>query len=481
MRLTLTTLILLSFVFPAWCVLDSGYQPTNYVAPNLSMSDSNNSVMIQGNYRGAAVYSTIPFSSFVTQLAGLVPGATNAVGVPLGGNATFTNLTLINPLVLSSIAAPSNVPPGAVIVVTNGGALTWTTNAGGGVLSVTNYSVSIQSLVDSGTYVSLNTNVYTQFPFFSFALTNRMLLGTVPSFAGATITGFTEATNGGLTFPNNDVQFSTDGTNWLGSQNVSYIPVFVSLYDGNGLADTFSNVSVLSFASTNLLGTTNDFTGQITLVTQINDPRSVVTVQGANAIGASQSALWSAYPAVSSVNAAGNGIALNGIWSVTTPSNRIAINNFGMPLLMASPIAVTNAPPTISLISVTTNIVLEVNSQTPPSAQYATNLYNATWFALPSAVLTFSGGNYYITAPLVAGVTNIYFRAVSSGGASAATLSALCSFAVSGTLTASNSIVIATNAFALPPPALAGAGILWNSNNALYWVTSSHTNYLSGP
>ena len=38
---------------------------------------------------------------------------------------------------------------------------------------------------------------------------------------------------------------------------------------------------------------------------------------------------------------------------------------------------------------------------------------------------------------------------------------------------------IATNATAPAPPAW--GGLLWNSNNALYWVTSSHTNYVTGP
>jgi lysophospholipase L1-like esterase len=35
-----------------------------------------------------------------------------------------------------------------------------------------------------------------------------------------------------------------------------------------------------------------------------------------------------------------------------------------------------------------------------------------------------------------------------------------------------------TNGVPTPVP---GVGILWNSNNALYWVTTTHTNYVSGP
>jgi lysophospholipase L1-like esterase len=40
------------------------------------------------------------------------------------------------------------------------------------------------------------------------------------------------------------------------------------------------------------------------------------------------------------------------------------------------------------------------------------------------------------------------------------------------------SISLLTNGIPTPVP---GIGILWNSNNALYWVTTTHTNYISGP
>lgn len=40
------------------------------------------------------------------------------------------------------------------------------------------------------------------------------------------------------------------------------------------------------------------------------------------------------------------------------------------------------------------------------------------------------------------------------------------------------SIRLLTNGIPTPAP---GVGVLWNSNNALYWVTTAHTNYISGP
>jgi lysophospholipase L1-like esterase len=41
-----------------------------------------------------------------------------------------------------------------------------------------------------------------------------------------------------------------------------------------------------------------------------------------------------------------------------------------------------------------------------------------------------------------------------------------------------SSLSLVTNC--VPTP-VSGLGILWNSNNALYWVTTSHTNYITGP
>jgi lysophospholipase L1-like esterase len=45
-------------------------------------------------------------------------------------------------------------------------------------------------------------------------------------------------------------------------------------------------------------------------------------------------------------------------------------------------------------------------------------------------------------------------------------------------LAANTSISLLTNGIPTPVP---GVGVLWNSNNALYWVTTTHTNYISGP
>jgi lysophospholipase L1-like esterase len=46
------------------------------------------------------------------------------------------------------------------------------------------------------------------------------------------------------------------------------------------------------------------------------------------------------------------------------------------------------------------------------------------------------------------------------------------------TAATSSTITLTTNGTAIPFP---GASVLWNSNNVLYWVTTSHTNYISGP
>jgi hypothetical protein len=62
---------------------------------------------------------------------------------------------------------------------------------------------------------------------------------------------------------------------------------------------------------------------------------------------------------------------------------------------------------------------------------------------------------------------------------------------ISGSLTLTNDgvnvyvstnlpVALSTNSIT-PPTAIANYGILWNSNSALYWVTTSHTNRLSAP
>jgi len=45
----------------------------------------------------------------------------------------------------------------------------------------------------------------------------------------------------------------------------------------------------------------------------------------------------------------------------------------------------------------------------------------------------------------------------------------------------SGSLFIQTNTSIIAPAPFINGGMLWNSNNALYWVTSTHTNYVSGP
>ena len=47
-----------------------------------------------------------------------------------------------------------------------------------------------------------------------------------------------------------------------------------------------------------------------------------------------------------------------------------------------------------------------------------------------------------------------------------------------GTTAISSTITLSTNG---TPPIAPGSGTLWNSNNVLYWVTSLHTNYITGP
>jgi hypothetical protein len=49
------------------------------------------------------------------------------------------------------------------------------------------------------------------------------------------------------------------------------------------------------------------------------------------------------------------------------------------------------------------------------------------------------------------------------------------------TITSNGNLILLSNATVTPPAAIATGGILWNSNNALYWITPLHTNKLSAP
>lgn len=52
---------------------------------------------------------------------------------------------------------------------------------------------------------------------------------------------------------------------------------------------------------------------------------------------------------------------------------------------------------------------------------------------------------------------------------------------IKGSVTLTNLLILATNASLTPPVAQAGFGIFWNSNSALYWITTAHTNLISSP
>ena len=60
-----------------------------------------------------------------------------------------------------------------------------------------------------------------------------------------------------------------------------------------------------------------------------------------------------------------------------------------------------------------------------------------------------------------------------------ATYTTTNNFYLPGSLVATNGLVLPTNG--VPPAPNPAAGWLWNSNNALFWVTQTHTNYISGP
>ena len=100
------------------------------------------------------------------------------------------------------------------------------------------------------------------------------------------------------------------------------------------------------------------------------------------------------------------------------------------------------------------------------------SLSGATGVTFNGASATFSVVSAsQITATVPAGATYLANQIVSS-------LSQFWNLSIPAISQVNPAVEILTNGIPTPVP---GLGILWNSNNALYWVTTTHTNYISGP
>ena len=285
--------------------------------------------------------------------------------------------------------------------------------------SVYGSTVYTKGLVQGGTVVAINTNLAGVFAHFSFATNSRVIIGAVPSFAGATLAGQYSGVTG-INFPTYPtLQASTDGgTTWTaGNTNV---PVLISIYDASGNADGATNLTVLSYVNPATLQATNDFGGQVIyLDLRDTSSRSVPNIGYVNfaASAASQSAAmnWAKSPAVATVNLAGQTLALNSSWTVTTVSNMVQFLAGGAAVMTLTPGVNSGALPSFLSLSVTaTNVLFKLSASVAPSVQLSTNLGASAWISLAGQTNWFNAGSWFVSAPLPTNPA-AFFRASIAG------------------------------------------------------------------
>ena len=126
------------------------------------------------------------------------------------------------------------------------------------------------------------------------------------------------------------------------------------------------------------------------------------------------------------------------------------------------------------------------------------NYYNWQGLSNYPSVYAYGTGKLHLISGLVSELNGVFFTNGMALGAFVGNGSSLTnlngSSITGGTITnaintpgsvaatqmaSTNGYFIATSGIITNP--IAGGGLLWNSNNALYWITSTHTNYITGP
>ena len=158
------------------------------------------------------------------------------------------------------------------------------------------------------------------------------------------------------------------------------------------------------------------------------------------------------------VNGNGSGLTFNG---------NVLTNNYVGNVNMVGRMSLTNPVPSQSP-------TINLNGTANEDVGVLMSSSNQTWYVSNDGVgsdsnLTFNffnGSSWYAAETFTPGGA-VYANSFKGGNVT-----------VSGTLIA-NASFLSNNAVC--PSPLGGGGWLWNSNNVLYWVTTSHTNYITGP
>ena len=126
------------------------------------------------------------------------------------------------------------------------------------------------------------------------------------------------------------------------------------------------------------------------------------------------------------------------------------------------------------------------------------NYYNWQGLSNYPSVYAYGTGKLHLISGLISELNGVFFTngvalgAFAGNGSSLTNLNgpgiiggaitnAICTpgNVTAAQIASTNGYFIATSGTITNP--IAGGGLLWNSNNALYWITSTHTNYITGP
>lgn len=329
------------------------------------------------------VVTTNSLSSDFTNSAGTISIAPALKIVPDGISLTITNTTL---------STPASIP-GGLVVLTNLDLTPYFTNAVAG----TNIPV--------------------------FSVTNRLIIGTVPSFYSAIISGFVPISPMNPSGTMN-VEVSTDGgATWSGTgyNGVTFNQtVLVSIYDGGGGDDTATNLLIYGFERPTYAGITNDYRNQIFKVDDpsVGDPREAANVETASSVATQVRAYWSNDKAKSDVNLDLHDLIFGPVFREHVESGVWQLKANNLPLISVTPGSSAGTPPDIESIAINgTNLLFSVLTTESPKIQYKINLSDALWTDLPSQTSWYSNSLWWVSAPAPNDVTstNAYFRAYIAG------------------------------------------------------------------
>ena len=280
---------------------------------------------------------------------------------------------------------------------------------------VSNGILTALSVAPGGLVTLWDTNLNLTFSQQSYLTNSRIVLGSVPSFFSARVSGVTSGAPppSGPTPPITariDVQLSTDGVTWFAATPMTE-PVLVSLYDPSGYDDEATNLVVIGYANPQSVGSTNDFAGQYVRVDMNStDERTVVNLAGAKAVAALEAAKWSQYPALATVNLNGQTLRYNTFWSSQPVPNfdgtltALSWQQDGRDLMILHPRLQDSGGSNVFIVSyqlTATNIefkMLSPSVATAPTLQWSTNLV-PPWTTLSGTTNWYLGGFWYTRAP----------------------------------------------------------------------------------